>query len=67
MELYTSIIGWLQRIARQLTASENTTGIALATLVGVVARPGAVAFRELISSINPLFFDGGENVFGFLG
>ncbi len=41
--------------------------MALATLVGVGAGLGAVAFRWLISSFQSLFFDGGEQVFGSLG
>jgi CIC family chloride channel protein len=39
----------------------------LATLVGIAAGLGAVAFRWLISSFQSLFFDGGEQVFGALG
>jgi len=39
----------------------------LATLVGIAAGLGAVAFRWLISNFHSLFFDGGERVFGALG
>jgi len=67
MKLYELIVAWLQRLRGWLTASEATTGIALATLVGVVAGLGAVAFRWLIASFHSLFFDEGEQVLGALG
>jgi len=67
MKLYEPIVARLQRLRGWLTASETTTGIALAALVGVAAGLGAVAFRWLISTFQSLFFDGGEQVFGALG
>lgn len=67
MRLYDKIVAWLQRLVSRLTASEIATGVALATLVGVAAGLGAVAFRWLISNFQSLFFDGGEKIFGALG
>ena len=67
MRLNERIAAWLQRLFARLTASETATGTALATLVGVAAGLGAVAFRELISSFQSLFFDGGEGLFGGAG
>jgi len=67
MRLYEKPVAWVQRLRRWLTASDITTGIALATLVGVMAGLGAVAFRWLIARFQSLFFDSGEQLFGALG
>ncbi len=67
MTLYARWRQALGRLPTQLTAWETGTGIALATVVGVAAGLGAVAFRELIAASQSLFFDGGERVFGALG
>jgi len=64
MRLYEKLVAWVQRLHSWLTASDITTGIALATLVGVTAGLGAVAFRWLIARFQSLFFDGGEQLFG---
>jgi CIC family chloride channel protein len=67
MWLYKAITNWPRYIYGRITASTTTSGIALATLVGIAAGLGAVAFRELISQFHNLFFNGGERVFGSLG
>ncbi|MFP4641914.1 MAG: chloride channel protein [Dehalococcoidia bacterium] len=48
-------------------SSENTTGILLAAIVGVVAGLGAVVFRWLITSFQRIFFAGGATAFDFMG
>ena len=60
------IAAWPQRARGWIFGSEVTKGMFLATLVGVAAGLGAVAFRWLISSFQSLFIDGGEQVFGAL-
>lgn len=67
MKLRQRIVTWEQRAIIPLFASETTRGVALATLVGIAAGLGAVAFRRLISSFQSFFFDGGEQVLGALG
>lgn len=67
MRFCKRIAAWPQRLRDWLVSSEVTKGMILATLVGVAAGLGAVAFRWLISSFQSLFIDGGEQVFGALG
>ena len=50
-----------------MLSSGDPTGIVLATLVGIAAGLGAVAFRWLIENFQTLFFDGGEQILGGLG
>jgi CIC family chloride channel protein len=57
----------LRRLLAQVTASDTATGIALAIAVGVAAGLGAVAFRELISALQSLFFDRGADAFSGIG
>jgi len=47
--------------------SDITRGLFIAMVVGVVAGFGAVLFRNLIHWIEDLAFDGGAEVFSFLG
>ena len=67
MRFRKGIAAWPQRVRDWLVGSEVTKGMILATLVGVAAGLGAVAFRWLISSFHSLFMDGGEQAFGALG
>lgn len=67
MRFCKGIAAWPQRLRDWLVGSEVTKGMILATLVGVAAGLGAVAFRWLISSFHSLFIDGGEQAFGALG
>ncbi|UCG83393.1 MAG: chloride channel protein [Dehalococcoidia bacterium] len=67
MRLYEHVKSRIRRFISRLTASETAMGTTLATIVGVAAGLGAVAFRELIAAVQSLFFDGGERVFGDAG
>jgi len=57
----------LLHLVRRIHASETSGLILLATLVGIGAALGAVAFRWLIASAQSLFFGGSERFLGFLG
>jgi CIC family chloride channel protein len=54
-------------VVRRIHASETSGLIVLATVVGVGAGLGAVAFRWLIATAQGLFFGGSERFLGFLG
>jgi CIC family chloride channel protein len=57
----------LDSIYRRFRNSEFAFGTTLATIVGIAAGLGAVAFRWLIGFFNQLFFGGGADVLSFLG
>jgi CIC family chloride channel protein len=64
---YEPIVERLQRFLGRLSASEATTGLALAIFVGVAAGLGAVAFRWMIRGFQWLFFKEGAEAFSFMG
>jgi chloride channel protein, CIC family len=67
MRSYEPIVERLQRFLGRLSASEATTGLALAIFVGVAAGLGAVAFRWMIRGFQWLFFKEGAEAFSFMG
>lgn len=54
-------------LASQFRASETPIGLTLAVIVGMVAGLAAVGFRWLIDNFQVIFFDGGKELFTFLG
>jgi CIC family chloride channel protein len=66
MDILQPPLNLLHRFVRLLRTELGIT-IGLAVVVGVVAGLGAVAFREMISGLQWLFFDGGAGAFGFMG
>jgi CIC family chloride channel protein len=67
MELLRRVLAGPRWVASRTLSAGDATGIVLATLVGIAAGLGAVAFRWLIENFHTLFFDGGEQVLGGLG
>ena len=57
----------LDSLYRSFRSSEFIFGTTLATIVGIAAGLGAVAFRWLIEFFHKFFFDGGADVLSFLG
>ncbi|UCH51727.1 MAG: chloride channel protein [Chloroflexota bacterium] len=57
----------LDSLYRRFRSSEFAFGTTLATVVGIAAGLGAVAFRWLIEFFHTFFFEGGADVLSFLG
>ena len=57
----------LAKLIRYFHTSDYVGGIALAVAIGLVAGFGGVALTLLIRQLRSWFFDGGANVFWFLG
>ncbi|MFC1925887.1 chloride channel protein [Chloroflexota bacterium] len=61
------MVSRVRLILKRLGTYENTGGIFLAALIGVLAGLGAVGFRELIKLFQWIFFNRGDIAFDFLG
>ena len=59
--------GWASRLFRQFRSSEVAGTAGLAAIVGAITGLGAVAFIEIISLCQRLFFNGGARAFSALG